>query len=163
LSVQVTAGEGGLLTFHYSLHAELSGLRIPERSAGGRADGLWKHTCFEAFITPASGGGYVELNVSPAHDWAIYDFSSYRSGMSPASVTEPPEITTRRAQGVFELQAAVRASELAPLRDMPRLRIALAAVIEEHNGRLSYWALKHAPGKPDFHHPHGFVLDLEIP
>ena len=34
------------------------------------------------------------------------------------------------------------------------------AVIEENDGRLSYWALRHAPGKPDFHHPEAFALEL---
>jgi hypothetical protein len=37
--------------------------------------------------------------------------------------------------------------------------LGLTAVVEEENGRLSYWALKHPPGKPDFHSPEGFVLE----
>jgi hypothetical protein len=40
------------------------------------------------------------------------------------------------------------------------LRLALAAVVEEDDGRLSYWALQHAPGNPDFHHPECFTLEL---
>jgi hypothetical protein len=43
------------------------------------------------------------------------------------------------------------------------LRVALSAVIEEEGGMLSYWALKHPPGKPDFHHPDAFALELEPP
>ena len=35
--------------------------------------------------------------------------------------------------------------------------------IEEQDGRKSYWALAHPPGKPDFHHPDCFVLDLPPP
>jgi hypothetical protein len=46
------------------------------------------------------------------------------------------------------------------LRGARRLRIALAAVIEDENGRLSYWGLRHPPGKPDFHHPDGFALEV---
>jgi hypothetical protein len=49
------------------------------------------------------------------------------------------------------------------LRDVRHLRIALAAVIEDDNGRLSYWGLRHAPGKPDFHHPNGFALEVARP
>lgn len=37
---------------------------------------------------------------------------------------------------------------------------AISAVIEEADGTKSYWALAHPPGKPDFHHPDGFVLAL---
>jgi len=40
------------------------------------------------------------------------------------------------------------------------MRLALSAVIEEERGRLSYWALRHPPGKPDFHHPDAFALAL---
>ena len=39
-------------------------------------------------------------------------------------------------------------------------RIALSAVIEEGNGALSYWALRHPAGKPDFHHPDAFAMEL---
>ena len=46
--------------------------------------------------------------------------------------------------------------------DLP-LRLGLCAVIEEESGVLSYWALKHRPGRPDFHHPDGFVLEIEAP
>lgn len=37
---------------------------------------------------------------------------------------------------------------------------AITAVIEETDGTKSYWALAHPAGKPDFHHPDGFVLEL---
>jgi len=33
-------------------------------------------------------------------------------------------------------------------------------VIEENDGRLAYWALRHASDNPDFHHPEGFTLEL---
>lgn len=39
-------------------------------------------------------------------------------------------------------------------------RLGLSAVIEEKGGALSYWALRHAPGRPDFHHPRAFVRRL---
>jgi len=39
-------------------------------------------------------------------------------------------------------------------------RLGLAAVIEETNGRMSYWALKHPLGKADFHQTDGFALEL---
>ena len=39
-------------------------------------------------------------------------------------------------------------------------QLALTAVIEETSGVKSYWALRHPPGKPDFHHADGFVVEL---
>ena len=38
--------------------------------------------------------------------------------------------------------------------------IALSAVIEETDGTKSYWALRHPPGPPDFHHPDCFALRI---
>jgi hypothetical protein len=42
------------------------------------------------------------------------------------------------------------------------LRLGLSAVIEDDNGSLSYWALKHPSGKPDFHHPDAFALEIDV-
>ncbi len=38
--------------------------------------------------------------------------------------------------------------------------VSLAAVIEEDQGPISYWALAHPPGDPNFHHPDCFVARL---
>jgi hypothetical protein len=160
LGVQLRAEEPGILVFQYLLDADMSRVRVPPSGAGRREDALWKHTCFEAFVAPADGPGYHEFNFSPSFDWAIYRFSAYREGMSPAEIGRAPEISVRRGDNGLELQSAVRLGHLADLRDARRLRIALAAVIEDKNGRLSYWGLRHPPGKPDFHHPNGFVLEV---
>ena len=43
------------------------------------------------------------------------------------------------------------------------LRLGLSAVVEDADGGLSYWALRHPPGKPDFHHTDAFALQLVQP
>ena len=103
--------------------------------------------------------GYHEFNFSPSRDWAVYRFSAYREGMSPAEIGRTPEISVRRRDDGLELESAVRIGHLADL-DVRQLRIALAAVIEHDNGGLSYWGLQHPSGKPDFHDPNGFALEL---
>ena len=161
LGVQLRAEEPGLLVFQYSLDADMSRVRVPLSGAGGRADALWKHTCFEAFVAPADAPpGYHEFNFSPSLDWAIYRFSAYREGLSTVEIGRAPEISVRRGDDGLDLRAAVRLGHLPDLRDARHLRIALAAVIEDENGRLSYWGLRHPPGKPDFHHPNGFTLEV---
>jgi hypothetical protein len=160
LGVRLRTEEPGILVFQYSLEADMSRVRVPPSGAGGRADTLWKHTCFEAFIASADGPGYHEFNFSPSHDWAIYRFSAYREGMAPAEFGRSPEISVRRSDDGLELEAAVHLGHIPELRDARHLRIALAAVIEDENGRLSYWGLRHPPGKPDFHHPNGFALKV---
>ena len=96
LGVQLRAEEPGILVFRYSLEADMSRVRMPPSLTGGRADALWRHTCFEAFVAPADGPGYHEFNFSPSLDWAIYRFSAYREGMSPAEVGRAPELFVRR-------------------------------------------------------------------
>jgi hypothetical protein len=160
LAVQLRAEEPDILVFQFSLVADMSHVRVPLSGAGRRADTLWKHTCFEAFVAGGDAAGYHEFNFSPSLDWAIYRFSAYREGMSPAKIDRAPEISVRRGDDELELKSAVRLGDLADLRDVRHLRVALAAVIEDDNGRLSYWGLRHPPGSPDFHHPTGFALEV---
>jgi len=42
-------------------------------------------------------------------------------------------------------------------------RAAISTVIEAVDGRKAYWAVQHPEGKPDFHAPEGFVIDLAAP
>ena len=163
LEAQLRAEESGIVMVEFSLAADMSRLCVPPSGTGGRADDLWKHTCFEAFVAPVDAPGYYEFNFSPALDWAIYRFSAYRQAMPLAEVDQAPEISVRRSDDGLQLKSAVRLGHLAGLRDARSLRIALTAVIEENNGRLSYWALRHAPGKPDFHHSLGFTLQVARP
>jgi len=160
LGVELRAEDPGLFVFKFLLDADISRIRVPRSGTGGRVDGLWKHTCFEAFVASADAPGYHEFNFSPSLDWAIYRFSAYRAGMSPAEIGGTPEISVRRRDDGLELRSAVRVAHPADLRDARHMRIALAAVIEGEDGRLSYWGLRHPPGKPDFHHPKGFALEV---
>lgn len=150
----------GRLSFEYVLRGKLPLLRIPPTSLPARTDGLWKHTCFEAFIATADTPRYYELNFSPSREWAIYRFDAYRDGMSSIDITLPPELIVRRFDDRLELDAAVRLPELVAPQAARTLQLALSAVVEEDSGTLSYWALKHAADKPDFHHSDGFVLEL---
>jgi hypothetical protein len=135
-------------------------VRVPPSRTPARADGLWNHTCFEAFIATSGKAGYYELNFSPSGQWAVYSFESYRKSMSPVDVSRPPELTVRRGDYSLELDALIRLPELSALQGAHTLKLALAGVIEDDSGTLSYWALRHAQDKPDFHHPDGFVLEL---
>src|ERR1700756_60544 len=96
LGVQLRTEEPGILMFRYSLDADMTRVCVPPSGAGGRADGLWKSTCFEAFVATADEPGYLEFNFSPSLDWAIYRFNAYREGMSPVEIGGAPDISVRR-------------------------------------------------------------------
>lgn len=149
------------LRFQYALEADSRLVRFPPPAAdSGRTDKLWAHTCFEAFVAFPGSPRYLELNFSPSGQWAAYRFDAYRQGMVPA-LDAAPRLALRRSGDRLELQAEVDLGDASsPDR---RLRIALSVVVEDREGRLSYWALRHPPGRPDFHHPESFSLALELP
>ena len=134
-------------------------LVVPPFAGKGRADGLWKTTCFEAFLKPEGGVAYVELNLSPSERWAAYDFAEYREGMAERPFPREPECTMRLGTGLAIFDAAV---PVGGLPDLP-CDLGLSAVIEEQGGVISYWALAHPEGKPDFHHPACFAATLPAP
>lgn len=142
----------GELALLYVVSGQIDGLCFPPPAPGSRADGLWKRTCFEAFFRVPGDDAYGEVNLSPSGEWAAYAFEDYRTGMTAADMGSP-RIATRRTGQIFELEAQV---------DLPSgpLCLALSAVIEETNGRKSYWALVHPAAKPDFHHPDSFICEL---
>ena len=154
--------ESGRIVFRYVLRAHIPRVRIPPPKPAERIDGLWTHTCFEAFIMAPAAVGYYELNFAPSGQWAVYQFDAYRKGRSSAPLGGPPEISVRRFDDRLEVDAAVRLHDLTALAGAPRVRLGLSAVIEEDNGTLSYWALKHGPGEADFHSPDGFALELAL-
>jgi hypothetical protein len=161
VDIRLARDPSGSLTLKYVLRADMLHVRIPPTAPPTRADGLWAHTCFEAFIAPdAVGAAYYELNFSPSLQWAIYSFGAYRQAMSPTDVTVPPKLTVQAFDDRLELDATIGLDDLEGLRAAHTLKLAVTAVVEDDSGTLSYWALKHAPGKPDFHHGDGFVLEL---
>lgn len=150
----------GPMQVTYAMHADLDLLRIPPSVTPARTDGLWRHTCFELFIKRAGEPAYYELNFSPSGAWAAYSFAGYREGAAPAEQALNPHLEVSFSADRLTLEAAVHLELLFPQHASVRLAMAVSAVVEERDGRLTYWALRHAPGKPDFHHPHAYALEL---
>ena len=160
IDVEIARPRAGRVELSYIVTGQISGILMPPAAAHARGDELWRHTCFEAFIRAAPNARYYELNFSPSGQWAAYQFSGYRSGMRVANeITEIP-IEMRSSPDGCALQASLN---LAQFRDLPRdrsWRLGLSAVIEDATGGISYWALAHPPGKPDFHHADSFACEL---
>lgn len=132
------------------------GLVVPAFSGKGRADELWRTTCFEAFLKPLGGEGYSEFNLSPSERWNAYDFDGYREGMRERAMPREPECTLRQGSTFAIFDAAIPAAGL-PEGDCA---LGLCAVIEEAGGTISYWALAHPGDKPDFHAAACFAIAL---
>jgi len=157
LAVRLRRTADGSLALRYRLHADLARLRIPAPQAPERRDGLWAHTCFELFVA-APDAAYREYNFSPSGLWAAYAFRGYRERDDDAWPPAPPPIRVRAGAGLLELDARVALpAELPP---GARLQLGLTAVVEDADGALSYWALRHPAARPDFHLREGFALTL---
>jgi hypothetical protein len=163
LVAEVRRVSAAVLRCDYLLQADLTRLALPARRAGERRDELWRHTCFEAFVSVPQGPGYYEFNFAPSGDWAAYWFEDYRRGMARAPLGHAPAVQVHARPGRLALSATLELGGLGSLERAAELRIALAAVLEDQQGALSYWALAHPPGKPDFHHRAGFTLELHAP
>jgi hypothetical protein len=163
LSVEVHLA-GDALRLRYVLRGEVAALRIPEPATPGPADGLWQHTCFEAFVAVEGEAAYGEFNFSPSGQWAAYRFAAERERDAAGESRHPVSLEaphTVRAPDTLALTAHVPLA--APARGLSALCIGLSAVIEEGNGHLSYWALHHPKERPDFHHRDGRALRLAAP
>lgn len=141
------------LEFLYMLEGDLERIVVPPPVTPARADDLWEHTCFEAFVG-TGGPGYLEFNLSPSGQWAAYRFEGYRDGGANLRDVEAPSIELMIDSGRLVLRARVQ----IPPADA--LTVGLTAVIEERGQRWSYWASNHPAGAPDFHQASGRTLTL---
>lgn len=151
---------GKRLLVRFRLDGALTQLAIPDPRPPQREDELWQHTCFEVFLRPRGDQVYYELNFSPSMAWAAYEFGGRRQRHGNLALPSAPRIQLRYEPERLELFAEVDVAadcELAPTR---ACYVGLAAVIEDAQGSLSYWALRHGPGKPDFHDPDSFTLRI---
>lgn len=149
---------GGALALRFVLIGDMAHIELPALRNPRRTDGLWRHTCFECFVRTGDRA-YLEFNFSPSREWAAYAFRGYRDAapLPPAFV---PRIIVSRRAGALALEATVPAAALARERTTGPWRAGLSAVVEETSAVTTYWALRHAPGSPDFHHGDALVLEL---
>lgn len=152
---------GGALAVTYTLEGDFDRLRVPAPGLPRVADRLWEHTCCEIFIARKGRAAYHEFNLAPSGEWAAYAFERYRAGAPLADAALDPQVRVHYSEGKLELDALIRLDRLLPLHVGAGLSVALSAVVEDRDGALSYWALAHPAGKPDFHHPDAFALELD--
>jgi hypothetical protein len=151
------------LVLRYTLSGpEPLAIRWPPAQTPGPADGLWQHSCFEAFVSAPAAQHYLEYNFSPSGQWARYRFSAERVRDLAAEQQTPAGALPIN----WDAQARMLQTQL-PLADLPHSRsgwlLGLCAVLEHADGQLSYWALHHPQPQADFHHSAGRVLRLDPP
>jgi hypothetical protein len=161
IEVEAARPQAGALLLRYVVSGDIGELALPAVTAPARADGLWRHSCFEAFIRPMAGAAYYEFNFAPSTQWAAYRFERYREGMQAVGGIGAPRIELDRTPERFTLQAALQWDASSELGREAIWLVGLSAVLEETGGDKSYWALAHPPGKPDFHRADCFAVQLQ--
>lgn len=139
----------------YLIEGDLERVLVPAPRPARAAERLWEHTCCEMFVARKGASGYQEFNFSPSGEWAGYAFASYRQAAASKFHANAPQVFVHRQGSQLVLEAR------APLNMDSAIEAGLSAVIEEQGGVLSYWALRHPPGKPDFHHRDSFAMELD--
>jgi hypothetical protein len=161
VGVRVRREAAGMLAITYSIEGDLARVQVPRPRPPQFADGLWKHTCCECFIALEDRTEYHELNFSPSGEWAAYAFTKYRDGTPLTDDVLDPKIAVRKSAAALDVTVAIPLDRLSSEHLRATLALGIAAVIEENEGVLSYWALRHPAGKPDFHQRDSFVLEVE--
>ena len=147
------------LHLQYELTGEIGALKIPLAQAPYAVDGLWQHTCFEAFIAVSGEERYYEFNFSPSSAWAAYAFSAYRN-RSAWTIKKTPLIRCTQSNESLVMDVLIAAVDLPLKRVDQSFQLGLTAVIETNEGELSYWALQHSDGAADFHQRNNFILSF---
>ena len=161
IDVEISSTADGALRLRYFVDGDVNRMVVPPPAPSRPADGLWRHTCFEAFIAGQESTAYCEFNFSPSGEWAVYGFTSYREGMAQLEHALAPQVAVSITDDRIALEAVIPRETLLALPGDSMLRLGLAAVIERTDGGHSYWALTHPGERPDFHDPAGFVLQIE--
>ncbi|MGE0029766.1 MAG: DOMON-like domain-containing protein [Steroidobacteraceae bacterium] len=159
VEVAIAREAPGALRVSFRITGEIGHLRLPAAAPALRADGLWQHSCLEAFLRADDADSYHEFNFSPSGAWAAYRFAGRRAGRTSPVMTAPA-MRSERAAGSYGLSAAIPLAELPDLARASTIHAGIAAVIEDEHGTLSYWAIAHAAPEPDFHDPATFTLVL---
>ena len=146
------------MRYVYEVRGDIRQLDIPGARLPVRTNDLWRQTCFEAFLREPGTSVYDEFNFAPSGEWAAYRFEHYRSGMVELELGSMPAIACHQSHDLLRVEVLVGSSECTA----PALQLGLSAVLRDRTGTISYWALRHAPGKPDFHHDHAFVGRIDI-
>ena len=148
----------GRLWIRYHVECEQPAIIFEGPEEPNRTDFLWKHTCFETFITREGQSNYIEFNFCPSSRWAAYQFTDYRAKAADFPVETAPEIYLEAS----ETHIALEVDLLLPKawREGEML-MGISAIIEEADETSSYWALKHSGEKPDFHDSSCFIHRLK--
>jgi hypothetical protein len=152
-----------LLSISYCLTGDLSQVVIPSASKSPyRKDRLWEQTCFEFFLAVGHeqnrSTSYWEFNLSPTGDWNVFALQGYRQGLSEEAAFSAMPFTRRTLAEALHLDLSVNIGSL--IESAQPWRLGISTVLLLRSQRESFWAIAHPAPEADFHHPDGFIIQL---
>jgi hypothetical protein len=148
---------GPVLAIQYDLRGRLGEVAIPSPAAVPlRKYDLWEATCGELFFGVRGAPNYWEVNLSPAGHWNVFALSGYRQGLTEEGAFQSLPFGVQRQAQRLLLTLELDLGRIIP-RDLP-LEVGITAVVQDHDGRLTYWALAHPGPEPDFHRRDSFLI-----
>jgi hypothetical protein len=149
-----------LLSISYILEGDLAYVIIPTIShSPSRQDELWKTTCFEFFLGIKHSPCYWEFNLSPTGNWNVYRFSDYRRGMQTETAISALPFEVQQTANMLKLDLQFDGAAIGVIDQA--VEIAISTVVEDTQGRISYWALTHSGTEADFHDRQGFLIKYQ--
>ncbi len=163
VAFEVERSPAGILRVAFEIDGEIGRLALPAWRGIHPGERLWEHTCVEVFVGMVDREAYHELNVAPSGAWQAHAFTRYRDGGLLAGVAPAPRVAAERGDDRLVVEVEIDVARWSVDYLPAAWRIGLAAVLEDTDGALAYWALAHPPGRPDFHDHMGFALTLDRP
>jgi hypothetical protein len=150
---------GNKLTIQYALTGELKEIAIaPPSNTPTRQDELWQDTCFEFFLGIKNSPEYWEFNLSPCGNWNVYHFDGYRQGMQEELAFSSLPFKVKNPGNSLKLILDVDLAKIVSEDQL--IDVAIATVIKQINGEITYWALTHRGAEADFHLRDSFIIEL---
>lgn len=140
----------------FEVFGDIPALDLPDMHRVKPGEDLWQNSCFELFVAQ-SNHSYREFNFAPDGRYAAMDFSGYRQKRGVLRQELVAKAESWRSDKRYRLDVEL-AEAARP--DMPT-HAGLSAIVQDKAGHTSWWALQHAPGEPDFHHPSAFHIPLK--
>ena len=157
IDVEISTTADGALRLRYFVDGDVNRILVPPHAPSRPTDGLWQHTCFEAFIAKPGEERYWELNLAPSGAWNVYQLDGYRRNLRTDRRYGPVPLCWQAETTQASLEARFTLPDELVVENR-NLTIGLAVVLETGMSSLSYWALCHPGPEADFHRRDGFSL-----
>ncbi len=131
---------------------------FPTTPLEGRHMNLWQNTCFEVFLQPDTLPlrKYFEVNLSVNKAWNVFAFEDYRTPQPPTEFVGA-EILKFKVDSE-NLKVRIKFNGL----NFTKLKVSCCAVVALKDLGTTYWSIKHADQKPNFHHFESFITERAI-